>query len=136
MLDWWKRLSRTAKVFGAIGIISSAIVSVAAAYSIIEPAIPAHRGLVREYVPLKIAEAISPQTEALYELQRDNAERDCEKVADEIINMSAILPREPDDIARQRKAFQLEQKKQRFNDLDNKLRGWRAGRGCPYSTGQ
>lgn len=143
MLTWWRHLSRVGKFASIVVPITSAIVGMAAAWPIVEPGVPVLHFQMRDYVPREIDAKAKPlqtaqaeQTQAIYGLQIDNAERDCEKVADEIIVMSALLPREPDDILRQRKTFQLEQKKQRYHDIDSKLKGWRSGRGCPYSTGQ
>lgn len=50
MLDWWRHLSRLGKIAGIVGAITGAIVGVAAAWPIIEWAVPAHRGLLYEKI--------------------------------------------------------------------------------------
>ena len=48
MLAWLRGLSRVAKVCGAVGLITGAIIGVAGAWPIIEWLVPAHRGYVLE----------------------------------------------------------------------------------------
>lgn len=50
MFVWWRHLSVLAKIAGIAGAISGAIVSVAAAWPLVEWAFPAHRGLVYDKV--------------------------------------------------------------------------------------
>ena len=50
MLGWWRKFSHLGKFSSVVVAISGAIVGVAAAWPIVEWAIPAHRGYVLEHV--------------------------------------------------------------------------------------
>lgn len=50
MLNWWRHLSAVTKLAAMLSAIAGAIVSVAAAWPLVEPYAPAHRGFVVEQV--------------------------------------------------------------------------------------
>jgi hypothetical protein len=49
MFGWFHRLSFTVKIIGFIGVVATALVSVAQAWPYVEPYVYAHRGYVRYY---------------------------------------------------------------------------------------
>lgn len=154
MLTWaqdqWARLPAIIKLVGSIsgsaGLVAGAIISTPPAWAIVEPWVYASRGWVREYHAHQIAEgtrdlriAQAETARAMQNLQRnlqiDSNDHQCANVASQIITLSAELSKEADEIARQRKSFQIVQRKNEYDSLDTKLRDLR-GSGCPYSTGQ
>lgn len=75
MLDWWKRLSRLGKLAGVIAAISGAIVSVAAAWPIVEPLWYVSRGELRQIMDRQ-ATAQDRQSIIILKGQLNDAMRD------------------------------------------------------------
>ena len=68
--DWWRKLSRTVKIIGAIGVTTGTIVSTAAAWPIIEPYWVAQRDYVIDHSTPLLRRVIE------IELKANDARRD------------------------------------------------------------
>lgn len=144
MANPWSSMSRRAKLITTgLTMFFGLVFASSQALPVLEPATPVLHYHMRAYVPAQITAleikwnlAQAENTKALYGLQIDNAVRDCEAAAEAVINKSAEREKARDSVDRERIEFQIAQKRQLYGDLDSKLKGWRGGQGCPYSTGR
>lgn len=118
MLQWWQRLSRLAKIAGVVAAISGAIVSVAAAWPLVEWAFPAHRGLLYE----KVGGVQATTNELLIWKFEDNKSR----LKAESGGWAIQLQKETDPQTRsliQQRIDQLDREQRDVDGRINKLRG-------------
>lgn len=134
--EWWRRHWRNGRIFlTAVSLIFGTVIAVEGGWPTVEPAVPAHRGYVREHTESVVAKSrtdlrnhAEPTRVGMLELQISFAKGRQAQIKNSLLSLEILMAKAADTEEKIRTQFQIRELQAEYLELDTDIKRYRLDR--------